>query len=880
MSGQFFFGFNQLPGRTNDDFASWTVFSTGDNTPQADINDPAHFSAVGSDGSASSPLATDIAFPDDRDIVTIALHAGQQVTFDIDYGVGASSSIDLAVFLVDANGRVVARNDDPPAGDPGSTEVSGIDRDPLLTFTAQTTGVYYLTVSQYTDSYIDGAFTFDDGGTATGDYQLNISTPTLAALTTGTTGTDNLVRFDLPDRVDLDSGDDSATLAGGNDIADGGSGNDTINGGNGDDILSGGFDNDTLIGAANRDVLVGQAGVDNLSGGTENDELFGGSQADTINGDAGDDLIVGEQGGDSLNGGTGIDTLSYGGSGVAVNVNLLTNTASGGDAAGDTIQQFENVIGSIVNDTLVGNNVANTLDGTAGGDTLVGNGGDDLLIGGFGGDSMDGGANIDTVSYANSRNGVTVNLATNTHAGGDAVGDFIQNVENVSGSRFNDALTGNALVNVLTGGDSSDTLDGSGGADTMIGGASSDIYFVDAADVIVELANGNIDLVRSSVGRVLEVNVENLILLGTANLNGTGNGEANTLTGNTGSNGLNGGIGADTMQGLAGNDQYTVDNAGDVVTENAGEGTDTVYQSISTSGALAAEVENVVLIGTGNISVVGNALANQMTGNAGNNVLFASGNDDTMRGGLGDDAYQVDSAGDLAIELAGQGHDRISAFVSYTLPNNVEDLAISTTGGLAATGNALANRITGTFSSETFDGKAGADTMIGGAGDDIYFVDNAGDVVTEASGEGFDSIGSSITRTLDANVENLGLLGAANINGTGNALSNSLTGNDAGNFLSGEGEADSIVGAGGNDTIRGGVGADQLYGGGGSDTADYRDKTASVALSLISGNGFLGRHGGRFHSLSSRTYSAAPAATKSSATAPQTSCSAASVPTS
>ncbi len=194
----------------------------------------------------------------------------------------------------------------------------------------------------------------------------------------------------------------------------------------------------------------------------------------------------------------------------------------------------------------------------------------------------------------------------------------------------------------------------------------------------------------------------------------------------------------------------------------------------------------------------------------------------------------------VAIELAGQGHDRISAFVSYTLPNNVEDLAISTTGGLSATGNALANRITGTFSSETFDGKAGADTMIGGAGDDIYFVDNAGDVVTEAGGEGFDSIESSITRTLDANVENLGLLGAANINGTGNALSNSLTGNDAGNFLSGEGEADSIVGAGGNDTIRGGVGADQLYGGGGSDTVDYRDKTASVVLSLSAGTVFVG----------------------------------------
>jgi Ca2+-binding RTX toxin-like protein len=171
----------------------------------------------------------------------------------------------------------------------------------------------------------------------------------------------------------------------------------------------------------------------------------------------------------------------------------------------------------------------------------------------------------------------------------------------------------------------------------MFGGAGNDIYFVDnAGDAVIESAGQGNDAVFSTAHLQLSENVETLVLQGTADLQGYGNGQANALHGNSGSNLLDGRGGADTMAGGAGNDVYFVDDAGDVVTENVGGGTDTVFATVNHT--LAANVQNLVLQGAGNLLGTGNALNNTIHGNSGDNTLAGAAGPDQLFGAQGNDA--------------------------------------------------------------------------------------------------------------------------------------------------------------------------------------------------------------------------------------------------
>jgi Ca2+-binding RTX toxin-like protein len=444
------------------------------------------------------------------------------------------------------------------------------------------------------------------------------------------------------------------------------------------------------------------------------------------------------------------------------------------------------------------------------------------------------------------------------------------------GTSGDDLIYGYQGDDYLVGLAGNDVLDGGSGADELDGGAGDDIYYVDNANDLVREYDpeDGIDTVYTSVSFTLtsaagySSAVENLRLLSDAGaINGTGNDidnvihgndSNNTLSGLGGSDTLIGGGGADTMRGGDGDDFYYVENSGDVAIENANEGLDTVYSTVSFT--LGANVENLTLqAAAGAIDGSGNALGNVIQGNEGGNlirgydgedilkggggaddlrggndddelygqsgddVLRGDGGHDAMYGGTGHDTYWVGSIGDLVTEYAGEGSDTVmSTLDSYTLTANVENLTLTT--GLNGTGNALKNHITGNLIDNVIDGGGGADIMEGRQGDDTYFVDNALDAVIESVDQGNDTVLAGVSYTLGAgvSVETLATTndtGTGAINLTGNGFNNAIRGNN------------------GNNVLVGGFGSDALVGLGGIDTASYQANPAHVVA-------FLGQNGG------------------------------------
>jgi trimeric autotransporter adhesin len=559
----------------------------------------------------------------------------------------------------------------------------------------------------------------------------------------------------------------------------------TLTGTAGAETLAGGTGNDSLSGLAGNDLLTGNAGNDVLDGGTGNDTMLGGTGDDTYIVDATTDVVT-------ENGNEGTDTVQSAVT-YSLGANVENLTLTGTTAINGTGNTNDNVV--------IGNSANNILTGGAG---------DDILDGGLGNDSMLGGTGNDTYVVNVATDMVTENVGEGTDTIQSSVSlTLAANVENLLlvGTAATNA-TGNALANVLTGNTAANTLDGGAGVDTMAGGVGNDIYVVDSAsDVATENLGEGTDLVLSSVTYTLGANVENLTLSGATAINGTGNTLDNVLTGNgaanllsagAGNDTLDGGLGNDTLIGGLGDDVYVVDVSTDVVTENAGEGTDTVQSAVTWT--LGGNIEQLTLTGSGVTNGTGNALNNVLTGNGQANVLNGAGGTDTMAGGAGNDTYVVDDNTDLVIENANEGADLVQSSINYALGVNLENLTLTGSASTNATGNTLANVLTGNAAANTLDGGTGSDTMLGGAGNDMYVVDGSTDVVTENASEGTDTVLSTVTWTLGTNVENLTLTGSAAIDAFGNTLNNVLNGNGAANTLNGGTGNDTMIGGAGNDT--------------------------------------------------------------------------------
>ena len=391
--------------------------------------------------------------------------------------------------------------------------------------------------------------------------------------------------------------------------------------------------------------------------------------------------------------------------------------------------------------TGIGNRLNNHITGTSNNDTLNGRGGADTLVGGRGND----------IYYIDNVGDVVVEP---DNAGTDTIHSSISytlrpdsNIENLTliGSS-NIRGRGNHLNNVIVGNSHNNILDGRGGADRLAGGDGNDTYYVDnAGDAVWENDNAGTDKVYSSVNYTLGSNIENLTLTGSSNINGTGNNLNNTIYGNSGNNRLDGGGGADRLYGGDGNDTYYVDNVGDSVREYYNGGIDEVHSSINYT--LDSNVENLTLIGSSDINGTGNNRNNVITGNSGNNILNGRGGANRLIGGLGDDVYHVDSVtGDVVVERANQGTDKIISSVNYDLIQDVE--GDGTVENLSLIGNTFSrlngrgtdgdNTLAGHEGSNFLDGRQGDDTLRGlGGRDDLH--GNRGDDQLHG-GSGADSL--------------------------------------------------------------------------------------------------------------------------------------------
>ena len=368
---------------------------------------------------------------------------------------------------------------------------------------------------------------------------------------------------------------------------------------------------------------------------------------------------------------------------------------------------------------------------------------------------------------------------------------------NATGSSASNVLWGNSAANTLWGKGGNDYLKGFGGADTFVW----DNAGRDVAQDLSLAESDKVDLGQINIGDF--ATIQKLAI-------SAGTGGADTLLRSMSNNALQ----TLTLKNVAlstlSSSMFTLSTDTSVTTTTGTAGTDYFF------GA------------GGDDNLGGGAGTDYLFGEANNDALDGGTGADFMYGGAGNDTYVVDVGSDKVFDSTSGGTDTIRTKISIALPSvsgtqEIENLSIFNAADSTAinlTGNSLANTITGSAGANIINGGTGADTMIGLGGNDTYYVDNASDVVTEASSAGTDKIITSVNYTIASNVETLQANGAGSI---------TLTGDSSGQTLIGGAGNNTLLGKGGNDTLTGGSGQDTFV----FDTAPNSSTNKDVITDFI-----------------------------------------------
>ncbi len=681
---------------------------------------------------------------------------------------------------------------------------------------------------------------------------------------------------------------------GGNDHLTAGSATGNIYGGDGNDVIDAPYNSGAYYGEGGDDVI-NSLGVQSQSFGGDGDDILnvagsghGGDGNDIITiddtypylglgfGDAGDDQLNGSALASRLSGGSGADII-YGNGGADA-------LYSGGLDSGFFTPEFP-----------FSGEVANEADHGTEHDQLFGGADNDRLSIGYG-DDADGGAGTNALALSLRGAGAGITLSTAAIIGGGPYalgGGTIANIHSIAvlwGTNFADSLTfapqstaivvygegGNDVINATGAGDS---IHGGSGADIISAGGGDDTLYLDASDDVGagEQINGGsgVDTIRASHGADGEFDLTGATLTGIEAINlfiavvtTTTLASVTSLTGTF--RFANGGAVA-----LAG----TVTSAGSLFFTLSEFGNQIDLTGVQKNGFLqvyGAGGDDVITAGAAGGSYYGGGGTDVVTGGGGIDFLYGDeGNDrldgrgggDWMTGGTGDDVYILDHSDDRVFENAGGGSDSIESSVTITAQNsaNVETLKLTGTAAINATGSGGDNALVGNGANNVLNGGGGADSMTGGLGDDLYFVDNAGDIVTENVGEGTDEVRTglaSFSIAALANVENLTGLAATGQTLTGNSGNNVVTGGGGNDFVRfQDGGNDSGIGGLGNDVflfgstmdgldlVDGGAGTDQIALQGGSAFTFGSGVVGIESLGLLSGSDTrFGGPGGLLHS--------------------------------